>query len=92
LGSRDAEHFDIIIVGSGLSGNDAYHLQTSCPSKSYVILESRDAIGGTRDLFRYPCIGSDFDRFTLWLSVPAVPIERRYRQRHLDGAVRAYGP
>jgi monooxygenase len=59
------EHFDIIIVGSGLSGIDAaYHLQTSCPGKSYVILESRDAIGGTWDLFRYPGIRSDSDMFT----------------------------
>jgi monooxygenase len=59
------EHLDIIIVGSGLSGIDAaYHLQTSCHSKSYVILESRDAIGGTWDLFRYPGIRSDSDMFT----------------------------
>jgi monooxygenase len=59
------EHFDIIIVGSGLSGIDAaYHLQTSCPGKSFVILESRDAIGGTWDLFRYPGIRSDSDMFT----------------------------
>ena len=59
------EHFDIVIVGSGLSGIDAaYHLQTSCPGKSYVILESRDAIGGTWDLFRYPGIRSDSDMFT----------------------------
>jgi monooxygenase len=59
------EHFDIIIVGSGLSGIDAaYHLQTSCGSKSYVILENRDAIGGTWDLFRYPGIRSDSDMFT----------------------------
>ena len=59
------EHFDIVIVGSGLSGIDAaYHLQTSCPRKSFVILESRDAIGGTWDLFRYPGIRSDSDMFT----------------------------
>jgi monooxygenase len=59
------EHFDIIIVGSGLSGIDAaYHLQTSCSRKSYVILEARDAIGGTWDLFRYPGIRSDSDMFT----------------------------
>jgi cation diffusion facilitator CzcD-associated flavoprotein CzcO len=59
------EHFDIIIVGSGLSGIDAaYRLQTSCGRKSYVILESRDAIGGTWDLFRYPGIRSDSDMFT----------------------------
>src|SRR5215468_917125 len=59
------EHFDIVIVGSGLSGIDAaYHLQRSCPGKSFVILESRDAIGGTWDLFRYPGIRSDSDMFT----------------------------
>src|ERR1700757_1906940 len=60
------EHFDTVIVGSGLSGIDAaYHLQTSCPGKSYVILESRDAIGGTWDLFRYPGVRSDSDMHTL---------------------------
>jgi len=59
------EHFDIIIVGSGLSGVDAaYHLQTSCRGKTYVILKSRSAIGGTWDLFRYPGIRSDSDMFT----------------------------
>ena len=73
------EHFDIVIVGSGLSGIDAaYHLQTSCPGKSFVILESRDAIGGTWDLFRYPGIRSDSDMFTFgypfrpWLSNAAI--------------------
>ena len=59
------EPFDVIIVGSGLSGiNAAYHLQVACRSKSFVILESRDAIGGTWDLFRYPGIRSDSDMFT----------------------------
>ena len=59
------EHFDIIIVGGGLSGvNAAYHIQNSCRGKSYVILEGRDAIGGTWDLFRYPGIRSDSDMFT----------------------------
>ncbi len=59
------EHFDVLIVGAGLSGIDAaYHLQTSCPGKSFVILEGRDAIGGTWDLFRYPGIRSDSDMFT----------------------------
>ena len=73
------EHFDIVIVGSGLSGIDAaYHLQTSCPGKSFVILESRDAIGGTWDLFRYPGIRSNSDMFTFgypfrpWLSNAAI--------------------
>ncbi len=60
-----SEHFDVIVVGSGLSGIDAaYHLQTSCGDKSFVILEARDAIGGTWDLFRYPGIRSDSDMFT----------------------------
>ncbi|HLZ02100.1 MAG TPA: NAD(P)-binding protein, partial [Bradyrhizobium sp.] len=41
-----AEHFDVLIVGAGLSGIGAgYHLQTKCPSKSFVILEGRDTIG-----------------------------------------------
>jgi cation diffusion facilitator CzcD-associated flavoprotein CzcO len=63
--TRTPEHVDVIIVGAGLSGvNAAYHLQTSCPDKSFIILENRDAIGGTWDLFRYPGIRSDSDMFT----------------------------
>jgi monooxygenase len=63
------EHFDVLIVGAGLSGIGAgYHLQQKCPSKSYVILEGRDCIGGTWDLFRYPGIRSDSDMFTLGYS------------------------
>src|ERR1700712_5054589 len=61
-----AEHLDVIIVGAGLSGIGAgYHLQANCPGKSYAILEGRDAIGGTWDLFRYPGIRSDSDMYTL---------------------------
>src|SRR5215813_7195838 len=64
-----AEHFDVLIIGGGLSGIAAgYHLQTKCPSKSFVILEGRHAIGGTWDLFRYPGIRSDSDMFTLGYS------------------------
>jgi cation diffusion facilitator CzcD-associated flavoprotein CzcO len=60
------EHFDVLVVGAGLSGiGAAYHLQTLCPNKSYVVLEGRDAIGGTWDLFRYPGIRSDSDMYTL---------------------------
>ena len=61
-----AEHFDVVIVGAGLSGVGAgYHLKTACPDRSYVILEGRDTIGGTWDLFRYPGIRSDSDMYTL---------------------------
>ena len=63
------QHFDVIVVGAGLSGIDAgYHLQGYCSNKSYVILESRDAIGGTWDLFRYPGIRSDSDMYTFGYS------------------------
>ena len=59
-------HVDVLIVGAGLSGiGAAWHLQDRCPGKSYTILEGRDAIGGTWDLFRYPGIRSDSDMFTL---------------------------
>ncbi|MCH9815520.1 MAG: NAD(P)/FAD-dependent oxidoreductase [Actinomycetia bacterium] len=57
---------DILIVGAGLSGiGAAYRFQTECPTKTYEILEGRDAIGGTWDLFRYPGIRSDSDMYTL---------------------------
>jgi len=60
------EHFNVLIVGAGLSGiGAAYHLQTRQPGKSYAILEGREAIGGTWDLFRYPGIRSDSDLHTL---------------------------
>jgi monooxygenase len=63
------EHFDVLIVGAGLSGVGAgYHLQANCPGKTYAILEARDCIGGTWDLFRYPGIRSDSDMFTLGYS------------------------
>ena len=61
-----AEHVDVLVVGAGLSGvGFACHLQEHCPGKTYAILEARDAIGGTWDLFRYPGIRSDSDMFTL---------------------------
>jgi monooxygenase len=59
-------HFDVIIVGAGISGvGAAYHLQRSLPGKSFVLLERRAAMGGTWDLFRYPGIRSDSDMYTL---------------------------
>jgi cation diffusion facilitator CzcD-associated flavoprotein CzcO len=60
------QHFDVLVVGAGLSGiGAAHHLQTKCPWASYAIFEARDAIGGTWDLFRYPGVRSDSDMFTL---------------------------
>jgi len=61
-----SEHVDVLVVGAGLSGiNAGYRLQTECPDKSYVILDARDSIGGTWDLFRYPGVRSDSDMATL---------------------------
>lgn len=63
------EHFDVLIVGAGISGIGAgYHLQTRCPGRSYAILEGRECLGGTWDLFRYPGIRSDSDMYTLGYS------------------------
>ena len=74
-----AEHVNVVIVGAGISGiSAAWHLQDRCPSKSYVILESRANLGGTWDLFKYPGIRSDSDMFTLgfrfrpWTSEKAI--------------------
>src|SRR3954447_22754999 len=63
------EHVNVLIVGAGLSGiGAAVHLQQNCPGKSYAILEARESMGGTWDLFRYPGIRSDSDMFTLGYS------------------------
>ncbi len=73
------EHLDVVIVGAGISGiSAAWHLQDRCPTKSYAILERRDDLGGTWDLFKYPGIRSDSDMFTLgfrfrpWTSATAI--------------------
>jgi cation diffusion facilitator CzcD-associated flavoprotein CzcO len=73
------ERYDIVIIGAGLSGiGAACRLERQCPGKRYVILESRESIGGTWDLFRYPGIRSDSDMFTLgydfkpWLESKAI--------------------
>lgn len=64
-----AEHFDVVVVGAGISGvGMAHHLQKRCPDRSYVILEGRERMGGTWDLFRYPGIRSDSDMHTLGFS------------------------
>jgi cation diffusion facilitator CzcD-associated flavoprotein CzcO len=73
------EHFDVLIVGAGLSGVGAgVHLTERCPGKSFVILEGRPSMGGTWDLFRYPGIRSDSDMHTLgyrfkpWMQAKAI--------------------
>ncbi|WP_431470261.1 flavin-containing monooxygenase [Sphingosinithalassobacter sp. LHW66-3] len=64
-----SEYFDVVVVGAGISGVGAgYHLQDKCPDRSYVVLEGRDRIGGTWDLFRYPGVRSDSDMHTLGYS------------------------
>ncbi|CAG8960540.1 hypothetical protein HYFRA_00008260 [Hymenoscyphus fraxineus] len=62
---KETTEFDVIIIGAGLSGiNAAYRLQTELPDYNYTILESRQEIGGTWSLFRYPGIRSDSDLHT----------------------------
>ncbi|EGD58544.1 flavin-containing monooxygenase FMO [Novosphingobium nitrogenifigens DSM 19370] len=72
-----AEHFDVLIVGAGISGiGSAYHLQDQCPDKRYVILEAKDTFGGTWVTHRYPGVRSDSDlytfgyRFKPWVGAP----------------------
>jgi cation diffusion facilitator CzcD-associated flavoprotein CzcO len=72
-----AEHFDVLIVGAGISGvGGAYHLATQCPDKTYVVLETQDTFGGTWWTHKYPGIRSDSDlhtfgyRFKPWTSAP----------------------
>lgn len=67
--SSAPEHTDVLIIGAGISGiGAAYHLQTMCPDRDFVILEGRQALGGTWDLFRYPGVRSDSDMHTLGFS------------------------
>ncbi len=63
------EHFDVLIVGAGISGiGAAVHLKSLCPGRRWAILEARDELGGTWDLFRYPGVRSDSDMYTLGFS------------------------
>ena len=64
--TEQASHFDVLIVGAGISGiGMAAHMTAKSPHASYAILERRDNLGGTWDLFRYPGIRSDSDMHTL---------------------------
>src|ERR1700751_678412 len=66
MASEPIEYTDVLIVGAGLSGvGAACQLRQECPNKSVIILEARDPVGGTWDLFRYPGVRSDSDMYTL---------------------------
>jgi cation diffusion facilitator CzcD-associated flavoprotein CzcO len=74
---QQTEHFDVLIVGAGISGvGGAYHLTTQCPGTSFVVLETQESFGGTWLTHRYPGIRSDSDlytfgyRFKPWTGAP----------------------
>lgn len=76
-GQSKAEHFDVLIVGAGISGvGAAWHLQDKCPGTNFVVLESQETFGGTWSTHRYPGIRSDSDlytfgyRFKPWIGDP----------------------
>ena len=92
-----SKHLDVLIVGAGISGIDAaYRLQERCPRKSWLILEARDRIGGTWDLFRYPGVRSDSDIFTLgfpfrpWRTDQAI-VEGPAIRQYIEDTAREFG-
>jgi monooxygenase len=93
----DSEHVDVLIIGAGLSGiGAACHLLLDCPGKSFAILEAREGMGGTWDLFRYPGIRSDSDMFTLgysfrpWKEAKAIA-DGPAILRYIEETAREYG-
>jgi monooxygenase len=91
------QHLDVLIVGAGLSGiGAACHLETERPGSSYAVLESRGAMGGTWDLFRYPGVRSDSDMFTLGYSFrpwtdPRAIADGASIRRYIEATAREYG-
>ena len=76
-GSPAAEHFDVVIIGAGITGIDgAYHRASQCPDKTFVVLEGLESFGGTWLTHKYPGIRSDSDlytfgyRFKPWVGPP----------------------
>lgn len=95
--SRNAELHDVLIIGAGLSGiGMACHLQMHSPGKRIAILDRRERLGGTWDLFRYPGIRSDSDMFTMgfgfrpWQSLKVLADGSSIREYMTDTA-REYG-
>src|SRR5215218_1787599 len=91
--AQGSEHFDVLIVGAGISGiGAAYHLTHQCPGTSFVVLEAQETFGGTWWTHRYPGIRSDSDlytfgyRFKPWTSAPIATAEeiRRYMGEVID--------
>jgi len=100
---REAEWVDVVVVGAGVSGiGTAVHLQQSVPGLTFTMLEARDAIGGTWDLFRYPGVRSDSDvqtyayAFKPWTNAKAIAdgpsirayIEETAAERGIDRQIR----
>ncbi|MEM8690012.1 MAG: NAD(P)/FAD-dependent oxidoreductase, partial [Pseudomonadota bacterium] len=90
------KHFDVLIVGAGISGIDAaYHLQQQCPGKSFALLDRQEAFGGTWRLHKFPGIRSDSDLFTFgyswkpWRGVPIATAEEILK--YLDEAIEEQG-
>ena len=91
------EHFDVLIIGAGLSGiGMACHVRRECPGKRLAIWERRQAMGGTWDLFRYPGVRSDSDMFTMgyafrpWMQ-PQVLADGRSINDYIAQTARAQG-
>ena len=96
-GAAAPEHVDVLVIGAGLSGvGAACHLRRECPTKNVVVLEARERLGGTWDLFRYPGVRSDSDMFTLgydfrpWRSSRAI-VDGRSILAYVTETARAYG-